>query len=167
MKLSRVERLLREEQTFVACIDIAQGPRPTTEAVALPHGVFLINQRSPLQVRRVVEAFARMFQREFRYDFVQYNARERTDARDTAFLWERPHTYPDQFCGAAVFRWRKWSDTPEGYALAWVWLHPHVRRSGLLTEAWPYFKDSFGDFHVEPPLSPEMSAFVRKVGEAA
>jgi hypothetical protein len=124
-----------------------------------------VRPQSPLRFRKAVETIAQYFRREFSYDFTQYDATERTDPRDQVFLWVNPCDDPAgvRALGAACFRWRRWQDGSAGLALSWLWLHPYCRRQGLLSAAWPYFCERFGDFQVEPPLSPAMEAFLAKV----
>ncbi len=47
--------------------------------------------------------------------------------------------------------------------MQWIWFHPYFRRQGLLTEAWPKFKEEFGNFCCEPPLSDAMETFLSKI----
>ena len=123
---------------------------------------------SDKRIHLMVEKLARYFRREFDYDCVQYSAVESTTRNKTteAFLWSvtglSATGYIQVAIGACCFRWRKWKDAPPGWALQWIWLHPYERNQGRLTRAWPYFRERFGDFHVEPPLSPAMRAFVAK-----
>jgi len=51
------------------------------------------------------------------------------------------------------------------WRLRWVWIHPFMRRQGLLNEAWPWFRLKHGDFIVDRPLSAAMEAFLRKRNE--
>ena len=113
-----------------------------------------------LGVKRV-ERLAQYFRREFRYDFVQWSAtNDEPSAR--AFVWVVDHwPHPVGF-GACCFRWREWTDAPHGWALQWIWLHPYERGKGHLTRVWPYFRETFGDFHVERPLSSAMRAFLER-----
>jgi hypothetical protein len=125
----------------------------------------VVGAKSRRSTRAAVETLAYYFRREFGYDFVQYSADPRgEDARDRAFLWSSEHYYPAQAIGAACFRWRKWSDAPEGLALAWIWFHPYERVRGHLTKAWPALIKWAPGFIVETSLSPGMEAFLEKHG---
>ena len=64
--------------------------------------------------------------------------------------------------GSLCFRWRKWSDHEPGWALQWVWLHPHFQRKGLLSEVWELLKVNHGLFMPEPPFSDAMYSFFEK-----
>jgi hypothetical protein len=116
-------------------------------------------------MRRAVETLARYFQREFCYDFIQYGATERSDPRDRVFLWTQDSYTYHAAIGAICFRWREYRDTPPGLAVAWVWIHPYLRRRGILAGHWGFFRDTYGDFYIERPLSPAMQAFLTSRGE--
>jgi hypothetical protein len=131
----------------------------------------IVDETSPVGLRRAVEWIAHYFRREFGYDFVQYSVDERDedpgerdDSRDRAFLWANPTTLDGrgtvEAVGACCFRWRDYEDAPPGFALQWVWLHPYCRDRGTLTTAWPDFRERFGDFIVETPLSRAMASFL-------
>jgi len=42
-------------------------------------------------------------------------------------------------------------------------MHPFYRKRGLLTRAWPRFREYFGNFHLEPPISDAMESFLKSV----
>ena len=120
---------------------------------------------SPFKARWAVEQVAWLFKREFRYDFVQYLADD-DDPLSRAFVFttKDENRYDEDavvVLGAGCFRWREWTDAPHGWALQWIWLHPYARNKGHLTSVWPLFKDRFGNFAVEPPLSRAMHGFLK------
>lgn len=117
-------------------------------------------------LRNAVEHLAWYFKREFRYDFVQYDAADKTEDGHVAFLWADRETaaYGKAIVfGACCFRYREWTNVPAGYALQWIWLHPYKRTEGYLTRAWPYFQARFPGFLPEPPFSRAMDSFLRKM----
>jgi hypothetical protein len=123
-----------------------------------------VTAKSPKTYRKAVYRIAQFFRREFKYDFVQYGYEgEETDPNHVAFLWIEPEAqhFSKEFkvpcIGACCFRLR-----PSGYALQWIWLHPYLRRQGLLSNSWAKFINEFGNFHVETPLSDAMKAFLKK-----
>jgi hypothetical protein len=130
----------------------------------------VVTTASPRQLREAVECHAYYFRREFGYTIVQYSSLETGDDGHRAYLWTDPTCLNDgkqTVCGACCFRFRRWSNAPkdfpdESYALQWIWLHPYLRRKGLLTKAWPYFLKRFHPFVPEGPFSPAMEAFLRK-----
>ena len=128
----------------------------------------LITARSPIGTKHAMESLAYYHRREFGFDFPCYTAGdlEGEFSRDHHFLI-RTDSYDPHAVGAIGFRWRKWKDHPEGYALAWVWFHPYYRRQGILSALWPWFREHFGDFKVERPLSDAMNSFLAKQGEQA
>jgi len=124
----------------------------------------MVTQRSPLPLRRAAQQMAHYFQRELQYDFLLYVAVEKErDEKTVAFLWT--DDYPDdkgslEVLGACCFRWRRYRDSGDRYALQWTWIHPYMRRKGRLTKAWPYFEKRFGEFIMESPLSRSMRIFL-------
>lgn len=111
---------------------------------------------------------ARNFKREFEFSGVQWGHDGREDDENArGFLFVDNGADAVYAVGATCFRWRHWTDHAPGWAMQWVWLHPFARRQGLLTGAWPFFRQEFGDFFVEPPVSPAMKAFVAKMRAAA
>ncbi len=125
----------------------------------------LITGDSPKTAREATETLAYYFRREFGYDFVQYSAQEDADPRDRVFLWTVNRYSYHAGIGAACFRWREYDNAAPRLSLAWVWIHPYLRRHGILTGHWDYFRALYGDFLVEPPLSHPMKAFINKRGE--
>jgi len=132
----------------------------------------LVSARS-LRHRQAVEQFAHYFRREFRYDFLHYEAgegagwdRASQPAEDeaAAYPFASGCSYDGRYVGAACFRWRLYRDIPPRWALAWVWLHPYERRRGLLTLAWPVWVARHAPFAIELPLSDAMETFVRRQG---
>jgi hypothetical protein len=121
-----------------------------------------VTARSPKMLRQAVEQMAYYFRREFGYDFVQYSSEEEDDGH-RAYLWVLPGTLENgkvKAVGACCFRWRGWDGAPASYGLQWIWLHPHERRKGRLTEAWPYFQISFCPLSRRFPLAFECLAVV-------
>jgi hypothetical protein len=49
------------------------------------------------------------------------------------------------------------------WSLEWVWMHPYARRKGLLLSAWPFFRERFGEFVIQPPLSSAMRGFLGRM----
>ena len=129
-------------------------------ALAPRNELHVVTDDSSEYDRRCLEAVATYFRREFHYDFVQYSATE-TDVRALGFVWVSPGG--GWVTGGACFRWREYLDSTPAYAMQWIWLHPYVRRSGLLSRAWPFFRARCGPFTCEPPLSPAMDGFLNKL----
>jgi len=50
----------------------------------------------------------------------------------------------------------------ECWDLTRIWMRPALRRRGLLSAAWPRWRERYGEFRVERPLSPSMAAFVQQ-----
>ena len=91
---------------------------------------------------------------EERYDFVPYN-----DQASVAWVFVNQSRVTGHYAlkGAALFD--RPNDSDEWW-LAWVWIHPLDRRQGLLTQAWPVWREVYGDFPVQAPHSPGMRQFL-------
>jgi hypothetical protein len=131
------------------------------DVLLLPEGLIPVGPASGRSLRKAVHELAKLFRREFGYDFVQWSVKE-TNPRTEAFLWCSESWSFQVPLGAVCFRWREWKDAPAGWSLDWIWMHPFERRHGHLSTAWPFFSKLYGDFHVAPSLSPAMSSFVEK-----
>lgn len=127
----------------------------------------VVTPESQVKLRREVERFAIYFRREFRYDFQQFEATERTKPNEkpyTAYLF----TGGAQSCvwvGACCFRWREYSGYDPRWGMQWMWLHPYYRGQGILTRVWGKFHELHGNFFCEPPFSPAMNSFLLKRGK--
>ena len=130
-----------------------------------------LTAESPRSAHTAVEACARMFKREFAYDFVQYSALEFYDPKETrAFLWTTRSEDREGYraLGACCLRWRVYTNLPAPcWAMQWVWLHPYARHKGALTALWPTLIVQCAPLLVEPPLSLAMQGFLRHKGTIA
>jgi hypothetical protein len=124
-----------------------------------------ISPRSAIGARKALEKLAYYFRREFQYDFILYHSAAPMDPRDRAFLVTWQYHDHRAAIGAIVFRWRKYEDAPHDLALQWLWLHPYLRRHGLLSTCWPSLREPLGDFYIEGPTSRAMADFLTKMGE--
>jgi hypothetical protein len=125
---------------------------------APPDSVVILTDKSPLLLRQAAEQFARYLRRQFRYDFVQYSANQPCGV---VFLWaDAERDSLRRAIGAAHFVSHETSSGNTVWYLNWVWFHPFARRKGQLKAIWPYFRERFGRFCVETPLSKEMEAFL-------
>lgn len=141
----------------------------------------VVGPQSPLSWLEAIEEMAYYFKRELKFDLPPFSADERSKPelrRDRVLVFYKteildhkptPRNLKDfinayTFFGAIGVRWREWNDAPASWSLPWVWLHPYERRQGHLTKAWPVLLKMFPDPYVEPPVSPAMLAFLKKVG---
>lgn len=123
-----------------------------------------VTTNSPQWMHAEMYERARAFRREFRYDFTQWgSAKGDDDPRVQGFLFVLPD---DRIVGACAFRWRPLEGAPARWGLQWIWIAPGHRRSGLLRSYWPLFRQEFGDFQAEAPLSDAMEAFLESVGDS-
>lgn len=139
-----------------------------------PAGVCMVTSKSTLPYKKAVETIAVAFTREMGYDFRPFSASEysnriyrRPDARTTdentrSFLWfnekEGYRGHWETF-GGCTFRLMG-----DIWMLMWIWIHPYERRKGHLSAAWPFFQSMFGIVVPDPPMSPELLSFLKKVG---
>jgi len=143
-------------------------PSPAVRKLNATDGLIAVDWRSRPWLNKAVYERAKLFRREFGYDFVQWYelgpGREfEPDFRARAFLFIADDNAI--IAGACAFRWRAWTKAPHEWAMDWVWLAPRFRRRGILTRHWPTFTALFGSgFYLEPPLSDAMEAFARKRG---
>ena len=136
-------------------------------------GILGVCTDSPDDLRNGLETLARYFKREFHYDGIQYEANEHhfehVEYKGFVFvepaldaLTEEHSETPSRLLGGCCFRHRQYSDGLH-WILDWIWLHPYARRRGILKKHWKFFREIFGDdFHVTPPISPAMEAFLAK-----
>jgi hypothetical protein len=105
------------------------------------------------------------FKREFHYDFIQWKSREGDEDPDVhGYLFT---TEKGEIVGACTFRNRSDDRAIKKWGLQWIWLCPRERRKGHLARRWSAFRQQFGDFFVEPPVSEDMQAFLHKHGDSA
>ena len=123
-----------------------------------------IKSTDDIKSRMAMFRISTYFKREFHFDSFQYASFYdiENDNECYAYVWslEKNTTKTDHtVIGAIVFRKRDWG----GFGLQWVWLHPYIRNTGLLSRHWKLFEEKFGnDFFVEPPLSISMKNFLLK-----
>ncbi|MBR9882568.1 MAG: hypothetical protein GYB21_02470 [Oceanospirillales bacterium] len=148
---------------------------PVSLKLADEKSPLLITDESPYAYRKFVEFFATCFRREFHYDFVPFSASETLGARGffpyQAYLFHENaldivkyiDDPPKNRCvGACCFRWVNWVDAPASWSLQWVWFHPYFRQKGFLSSVWSQFREKYGDFHIDRPLSHSMEKFLER-----
>lgn len=124
----------------------------------LPDDVVVLIDDSPLNLRRAAQELATYFQRQFSYDFLQFNANRPEGS--VVFLWSVEAGRTERLAFGAVHFVRHQT----GWTMNWAWFHPYLRRKGHLTSVWPYFRERFGRFALEPLLSRDMKEFLARVG---
>ncbi|MDP9838644.1 hypothetical protein J2T09_003416 [Neorhizobium huautlense] len=137
------------------------NPKPhgrLVEAIERDVDAVWVDAHSPKWKRQEVYERARLFRRELGYDFVQWSVERDPDAVGFLFADEG-----GKIVGACSFRAQ-----PNGrgrpWRLDWIWLCPSARRSGRLAHQWDRFRNRFGIFDIEPPVSEAMKAFLIKNG---
>lgn len=152
----------REHKDRMVIIDPQPHPQVLRER-GLRHEPAWVTSGSKAWKHREMYERARAFRREFGYDFVQWGSESGEsdpDAHGYLFL-DCSHT----IVGACAFRLRE-DDSAKWWALQWVWISPNHRRQGHLERNWDKFKQKFGNFEVESPLSDAMTSFLAKRGDS-
>lgn len=122
----------------------------------------LVTSKSPKWKHKEMYERALAFKREFSYDFVQWQSRKGDDDPDVkGFLFTNSDS---AIIGACSFRKRRLKGE-ELWSLDWVWVCPKERRKGHLAKRWDFFRERFGNFIIEPPVSDEMLSFLNKRDE--
>lgn len=121
----------------------------------------LVISSSPVWKHREIYRRAFAFKRELGFDFVQWSFPRDTDPNARGFLFVDERAV---IVGACAFRLRDWANHKR-WGLQWIWVCPKYRRSGVLQARWIKFREVFGSFYVEPPVSDGMAAFIRKQGD--
>ena len=124
-----------------------------------------VDENSPKWLHRAVYRGARALARERRYDFTQWGEdrapRTRSDERDIhALLLVENGAIP---VGVAGFSRIIWSDRDPGWHMLFAWIADEWRRRGVMSSRWPQWRETYGDFTLERPLSKAMRAFIAKV----
>lgn len=147
---------------------IALDPQPhplLLEARLRENDPDLVDIHSPPWKHAEIYRRASAFRREMRFDFVQWGSPEGDD--DPTVQGFLLSDCEGRIQGAIAFRWREVEDeqTPSFWGLQWVWVRPGARRTGILSRRWATFRDRFGDFYVEGPISEAMQRFLRARGD--
>jgi hypothetical protein len=121
---------------------------------------------SPFWLQQELYERARLFQREFQYDFPQWSPHgdEPFDANGFLFDDDTETFGRGAIAGGCVFRWRDFGDASPRWTLDWIWITPALRRKGVLSRRWGWFVSKFGTFHIMGPVSDAMTAFAKKNG---
>ena len=133
------------------------------------NGPTRVKHSSPVSHRKAVESIARYFGKELGYYKNMFHAASKPSDREfvpyEAYLfhdeaynlkWENKKT--EVVCLGACCFYKHY----EGWSLHWVWFHPYFRKQGFLSRAWPEFRQRYGEFRLEEPLSLAMEQFVAK-----
>jgi GNAT superfamily N-acetyltransferase len=157
-----INLLAREPSSIVAPAVVGVAWQLEELAPDLDTQAFIVKDDAPIVARLAVECIGRMFRREFDYDGTPYVA-EDPDGQQRCVLWVALPRFEDGYVavGAAGFREGiTYTNVPGPVTeMRWAWLHPHYRRRGVLSAAWPHLVNRFGPFGLQPPLSPAMQAF--------
>lgn len=132
------------------------------KARKLDAGVAWVHAHSPAWKHLEMYRRALAFKRELGYDFPQWGEKPEDNAGAEGYLFADEDS---RIVGACAFRLQQEARRP--WRMDWIWLCPAARRKGYLERHWLHFRQRFGEFDVEHPLSPAMQEFLRKHGEEA
>lgn len=122
-----------------------------------------VTTNSPAWQHREMYDRALAFKRELRYSFVQWGSESGDNDPDVhGFLFLDAC---QAIVGACAFRLRS-NEIVCWWRLQWIWISPEHRRQGHLARHWDQFRQRFGHFEVESPVSEAMSSFLAKRGDS-
>jgi len=124
----------------------------------------LVTASSPRWKHHEMYIRAKAFRREFSFDFVQWKSPIDNDPNVHGFLFSNA---AGAIVGACAFRERTGNDGTKQWGLQWVWICPKERRNGHLSSRWKMFRERFGNFIVESPVSHAMQGFLQKHGDSS
>lgn len=145
---------------------LAPEPKPLMVAELAKKGLNaeLVTWDSPEWKHTEMYNRALAFKRELHYDFVQWKSKnDREDYDVHGYLMTNAQ---GAIVGACAFRNRSEDPGRKKWGLQWIWICPIERRAGHLARRWKGFREQFGDFIVESPVSDAMQAFLQKNGES-
>jgi hypothetical protein len=151
----------REHRKFHRRWAAVADPKPHrrfAEALERDLDAAWVDADAPEWKRKEVYERARQFRREFGYSFVQWSVED--DPDPIGFLFSDRE---GRITGACAFR-PQLANGERPWRLDWIWLCPSARRLGQLSRQWDRFRQRFGVFDIEPPVSDAMIAFLRKRG---
>jgi hypothetical protein len=138
-------------------------PRPEPRLAAFG-GDVRVDAASQRWLHRIVYRCALALKRDERYDFPQW--REDRPPEGAAYgdlhavVLVEDGVIP---VGAVGFSWTKWKDHTPGWRMNFAWVADDWRRQGVMARRWTQWRETYGDFTLERPLSAAMKAFVAKM----
>lgn len=142
------------------------NPKPSSKiAIALERGEdpTVVVASSPRWMHRAMFDRAYRLSREQNYRTLwDESGRVGSDVVGHLLLDDTGMFGPTTIAGAAGFRYAVWTDPQPRWILEWVWIMPKLRSRGILSRAWPAFRQRYGEFPVERPLTAAMERFVDK-----
>lgn len=114
---------------------------------------------------KLYDRFGLYMSREMHYDFpLAWNNEEDEETKAYFLLhdggWDYTSVLP---IGIAVFSKAPYTNVdPNQWFLMFVWVHPFMRGQGALARVWSHFKQEFGDFELQRPISIGMKAFLER-----
>ena len=122
----------------------------------------VVNSTSSAWLQSRAHRRARALSQETRIDYALWGREVEINQHARAVLFNDDTGTFGQgaIAGAAAFLWR--ADVRR-WVLEWAWIVPKARRQGLLSRLWPALRSRFGAFTIEPPLTPALQEFLRRM----
>jgi len=132
-------------------------------------GDIRVDAQSPVWLHKLIYERARALRHDEGYDFAQWHSIEAPTPHDNergihALLLVENSNIP---VGVVSFSWVDWQNPGEpapGWHMCMAWVADSWRRRGVMTHRWPNWRETYGDFTLERPLSTAMRALIIKVG---
>ncbi len=154
----------RNHKIIMAYLDPKPLPEMLVE-IKIVNEPELVTGKSPEWKHHEMYERAKAFKREFHFDFIQWNNPNNSgDPNSFGFLFTDK---VGAIVGACSFRDRSADYGKKIFGLEWIWICPRERRSGHLALRWKAFRERFGDFIVEAPVSDSMKGFLKKNGDSS
>lgn len=135
----------------------------------MPLKMAMVINESPESYKEALKELGYYFRRECSYAFCGYEPNDcgrKASLYVRGFIFTNMDEYNLRALGGTVFRKKKDYKTGEEiWVMQWIWFHPYIRCKGRLKEAWPFFKEMFGDFVVDRPHSNSMKGFLENIKE--
>jgi hypothetical protein len=119
----------------------------------------IVTDGAPTSLRQACYAMAVQFRREMHFDFPPLQSVSEWDGAEVvAHLAYGYATGPCFDAGLFLF------PDEDGWTMGAAWVFPYSRGRGLVAAVWPALVKRYGDFYLEPPISPAMRRVLRRVG---
>lgn len=137
---------------------------PTTTELSGEDSPLLVTVDSPEWARAAAEKLGYYFKRELGTDFPPMEASEHPGTRgfityEIYLFHEAAHDLFEEdapacrrLFGACGLRHVTFANEHEPrWEMQWAWFHPFFRHRGHLAKAWPFLRQSYGDFLIQRP----------------
>lgn len=138
------------------------------QEIRAPNNLIEVSLSSNNNLYDEVYKIAKYFKEESNYDRVPFDSMGMLPTPYKVFLFTEididevaaGNKKTQRIYGACLFSKKSLSKSENIWVLEWIWLHPFFRHRGFLKEKWTFFQETFGDFCIGRPVSPNMEAFL-------